>query len=66
MSTDQLTETESLNDSMVRKCLPKMRTWVRDSYREEKADALKRLARLLETILHPPDANVVALREVVE
>jgi hypothetical protein len=30
----------------------------RHSYREEKADALKRLAGL-----HPPGGNVVALRE---
>jgi hypothetical protein len=35
----------------------------RHSYREEKADALKRLAGLVETILNPPAANVVALRE---
>ena len=35
----------------------------RHSYLEEKADALNRLAGLLETILHPPGGNVVALRE---
>ncbi len=38
----------------------------RHSYREEKADALKRLAGLIETILNPPGENVVALREAVE
>ena len=38
----------------------------RHSYEQEKADALKRLAGLLETILHPPGENVVALREMAE
>ncbi len=33
----------------------------RHSYREEKADALKRLAGLLETILNPPGENVVSI-----
>jgi hypothetical protein len=28
----------------------------------EQADALQRLADLIETILHPPEGNVVALR----
>lgn len=32
------------------------------SYDTEKADALQRLADLIETILHPPEGNVVALR----
>ena len=35
----------------------------RHEYRDEKADALKRLAGLLETILHPPGENVVELHE---
>jgi integrase len=34
----------------------------RHSYRDEKADALQRLAALVETIIHPPADNVVALR----
>ena len=34
----------------------------RHSYREEKADALQRLAALVETIVNPPAANVVPLR----
>ena len=34
----------------------------RHSYRDEKADALKRLAGLIETILNPPSENVVHLR----
>ena len=38
----------------------------RHSYRDEKADALKRLAGLLDTILNPPGENVVALRSAVE
>ena len=38
----------------------------RHSYRDEKADALKRLAGLLDTILNPPGENVVALRSTVE
>jgi integrase len=33
----------------------------RHSYRDEKADALTKLAALVETILHPPAGNVVAL-----
>jgi integrase len=33
----------------------------RHSYRDEKADALRRLAALIETILHPPVGNVVPL-----
>jgi len=33
----------------------------RHSYRDEKADALKRLAGLIETILNPPAGNVVQL-----
>jgi integrase len=32
------------------------------SYSDEKAEALQRLADLIETILHPPEGNVVALR----
>ena len=38
----------------------------RHSYRDEKADALKQLAGLLDTILNPPGENVVALRSTVE
>ena len=38
----------------------------RHSYREEKADALKRLAGLVEMILSPPEENVVAIRETGE
>ena len=38
----------------------------RHSYRDEKADALKRLAGLLDTILNPPGENVVALRSAVK
>jgi hypothetical protein len=33
----------------------------RHSYRDEKADALRRLAALIETIPHPPVDNVVPL-----
>jgi integrase len=33
----------------------------RHSYREEKADALRRLASLIESILHPPAGNVLPL-----
>jgi integrase len=33
----------------------------RHEYREEKAEALAKLARLVETILHPPAGNVVTL-----
>jgi integrase len=35
----------------------------RHSYREEKADALRQLAGLIESIVNPPADNVVALRE---
>ena len=38
----------------------------RHSYRDEKADALKRLAGLLDTILNQPGENVVPLRSAVE
>ena len=38
----------------------------RHSYRDEKADALRRLAGLLDTILNPPGENVVPLRGSVE
>ena len=38
----------------------------RHSYRDEKAEALRRLAGLIETILNPPTENVVAIREAVE
>ncbi len=38
----------------------------RHSYRDEKADALKRLAGLIEKILTPPGENVVPMREVAE
>ena len=38
----------------------------RHSYRDEKADALKRLAGQIETILNPPTENVVLIREAVE
>lgn len=38
----------------------------RHSYRDEKADALKRLAGLIETIINPPAGNVVSIREVVQ
>jgi len=34
----------------------------RHTYRDEKADALKRLAALIETILNPPTGNVVRMR----
>jgi integrase len=34
----------------------------RHSYDHEKADALNRLAALIDTIVHPPEDNVVALR----
>jgi hypothetical protein len=37
----------------------------RHSYREEKADALRRLAELIETILNPPAEKVVPF-EVAE
>ena len=33
----------------------------RHSYRDEKADALLRLAALAETIMHPPEGSVVDL-----
>jgi integrase len=33
----------------------------RHSYRDEKAEALRRLAALIETILNPPVGNVVSL-----
>ena len=33
----------------------------RHSYRDEKAEALRRLAGLIETIIHPPVDNVVPL-----
>lgn len=36
-------------------------TYDRHSYRDEKADALRRLAALVETIINPPVGNVVAL-----
>jgi integrase len=36
-------------------------TYDRHSYRDEKADALKRLADLVEKILYPPVGNVVSL-----
>jgi hypothetical protein len=38
----------------------------RHSYRDEKADALNRLAGLIEMILNPPDENVVAIRDTAE
>ena len=38
----------------------------RYDYRDEKADALKKLAGLIETILNPPAENVVPIREAVE
>ncbi len=38
----------------------------RHSYRDEKAEALKRLAGLLDTIINPPGENVVTLRGAVE
>ena len=38
----------------------------RHEYRDEKADALKRLAGLIETILNPPDDNVVSLQRPAE
>ncbi len=34
----------------------------RHSYRDEKADALRRLAGLIETILNPPAENVTQIR----
>jgi hypothetical protein len=37
-------------------------TYDRFAYDREKAEALQRLADLVETILHPPAGNVVALR----
>jgi integrase len=37
-------------------------TYDQHDYRPEKADALQRLADLIETILHPPEGNVVGLR----
>jgi len=36
------------------------------TYTDEKADALKRLAALVETILEPPTGNVVPLRETAQ
>jgi hypothetical protein len=33
----------------------------RHSYRDEKADALRRLASLIETIINPPVGNVVPM-----
>ena len=33
----------------------------RHSYDDEKADALNRLAALIERIVHPPEANVVIM-----
>ena len=36
------------------------RVYDRHAYSEEKADALLRLARLVETIIDPPEGNVVA------
>ena len=38
----------------------------RHPYRDEKADALKQLAALIETILNPPSENVVSIRGAVE
>jgi integrase len=38
----------------------------RHKYRDEKADALKKLAGQIEMILNPPDDNVVPIREGVE
>jgi integrase len=38
-------------------------TYDRYSYAEEKADALRRLAALIERIVHPPADNVVPLHE---
>ena len=38
-------------------------TYDRHSYRDEKADALRRLAGLIETIINPPAANVISLRD---
>jgi len=38
----------------------------RHSYRDEKADALKRLAGLIEMVLDPPGENVVPMQEVAE
>ncbi len=38
----------------------------RHPYRDEKANALKHLAALIETILNPPSENVVSIREAVE
>ena len=38
----------------------------RHSYEQEKADALCKLAGLLDTIINPPGENVVALRRAVE
>ena len=38
----------------------------RHSYRDEKADALKRLAGLIAMILEPPSANVVPIQEAIE
>ncbi len=35
----------------------------RHSYRDEKADALRRLAGLIETIRNPPKGNVRSIRE---
>jgi integrase len=38
----------------------------RHSYADEKADALRRLAALIERIVNPPSDNVVALREAAQ
>jgi integrase len=38
----------------------------RHSYRDEKTDALRRLAALIETILNPPKGNVRLLREAAQ
>ena len=38
----------------------------RHSYRDEKADALTKLAGLIALILNPPAENVVPMREVAE
>jgi hypothetical protein len=36
-------------------------TYDRHEYRDEKADALRRLAALIETIVNPPVGNVVPM-----
>jgi hypothetical protein len=38
----------------------------RHKYDEQKADALSRLAALIETILHPPAGNVVAFAKAAQ